>query len=210
MPATALSAIEARILGVLAEKEKTVPDTYPLSLNALVSGCNQKTSRDPVMEVSEAEALEAIDALKSSHFIIESSGSRVTRYGHNIARALSLPTPAVALLVTLILRGPQTVAELRANSERLYRFVDASSVEAFLDELAQRAEAPLVVLLPRAPGAREVRWAHLLCGEPQLPAASRSSQASEDSGLAERVAQLEQQVAALNETVARLLAQSAT
>ena len=159
-----LTPIEARVLGVLVEKQATVPDTYPLSLNALVAGCNQKTARDPVMNVSDAQVLEAVDGLKQLSLLFESSGSRVVRFEHNAARALGVPSQAVALLATLMLRGPQTAAELRVNSERLHRFADISSVDGFLDELAAK-EPPRVVKLPRAPGSREARWAHLLCGE---------------------------------------------
>jgi len=202
-----LSLIEARVLAVLIEKQATVPDTYPLSLNALVTGCNQKTARDPVMEVSEAEALEAIDTLRGHSLIVESSGSRVTKYGHNMGRVFQLPTPAVAILTTLILRGPQTVAELRANAERLYRFADASSLEAFLEELATRATAPLTVLLPRAPGARESRWAHLLCGTPEIPLAPAGQERVSHSGLGAEVAGLREEVMQLRAEVAELKAQ---
>ena len=163
----ALSPMEARVLGVLVEKCHTVPDSYPLSLNALVAGCNQKTARDPVINATEAEVQVAADALKALSLAFESSGSRVTRHEHNMGRAMGLPSQSVALLATLMLRGPQTSAELRANSERLHRFADVSSVEGFLDELSTRAEekgGPLVLKLPRAPGAREARWTHLLCG----------------------------------------------
>jgi uncharacterized protein YceH (UPF0502 family) len=162
----ALSPLEARILGVLVEKQATVPDTYPLSLNALVAGCNQKTARDPVMNAGDADVLGALDELKSLSLVVESSGSRVTRYEHNMARALGVPSQSVAVLATLMLRGPQTSAELRANSERLYRFADVSSVEGFLDELSAKS---MVVKLARAPGAREARWAHRLCGEVVAP-----------------------------------------
>jgi uncharacterized protein len=163
-----LSALEVRILGVLVEKEHTVPDTYPLSLNALVAGCNQKNNRSPVMDVSETEVLMALDTLRAQSLILETSGARVTRYSHNIGRVFKVPSQAVALLASLILRGPQTAAELRTSTERFHRFADSSSVEAFLTELAQRsAEAggALAVLLNRVPGEREARWAHLLCGE---------------------------------------------
>jgi uncharacterized protein YceH (UPF0502 family) len=167
-----LTALEARVLGVLVEKQATVPDTYPLSLNALVAGCNQKTARDPVMSAGEVDVLTAIDGLKAATLVFEVSGSRVVRYEHNAARALGVPSQSVALLATLMLRGPQTAAELRANAERLHRFADISSVEAFLDELATKAPAR-VVKLPRAPGEREARWAHLLCGEvTAMPAAA--------------------------------------
>ena len=159
--------LEARVLGVLVEKAHTVPDSYPLSLNSLVAGCNQKTARDPVINATDAEVQGAVDALKSLSLAFESSGSRVARYEHNMARAMGLPSQAVALLTVLMLRGPQTSAELRTNSERLHRFADVSSVDGFLSELAERPEekgGPLVVKLPRAPGMREARWAHLMCG----------------------------------------------
>ncbi|HKW85141.1 MAG TPA: YceH family protein, partial [Burkholderiaceae bacterium] len=152
-----LSLLEARVLGVLIEKAHTVPDSYPLSLNSLTLGCNQKTARDPVLNASEAEVQGAADALRSLSLVFESSGSRVTRYEHNLGRALGLPSQSVALLAVLMLRGPQTGSELRAYSERLHRFADLSSVEAFLDELSERAAekgGPLVAKLPRAAGAR--------------------------------------------------------
>jgi uncharacterized protein YceH (UPF0502 family) len=163
----ALSPLEARVLGVLVEKAATVPDTYPLSLNALVSGINQKTARDPVMNAGDAAVVEAVDALKPLALVVESSGSRVARYEHNVARVLGIPSQSVALLAVLALRGPQTASELRLHCERLHRFADTSAVEAFLDELAERAAekgGPLALKLPRAPGAREPRWVHLLCG----------------------------------------------
>jgi uncharacterized protein YceH (UPF0502 family) len=158
-----LSLLETRILGVLVEKQHIVPDSYPLSLNALTLGCNQKTARDPVINASEGDVLSALDALKSLHLVLEGSGSRVPRFEHNVARVLKLPGQSVALLAMLMLRGPQTAAELRLNTERLHRFADISSVEGFLDELATH-EPPFVVKLARAPGARESRWAHLLSG----------------------------------------------
>ena len=166
----ALTPLEARVLGVLVEKQSTVPDTYPLSLNALVAGCNQKTARNPVIEASDAEVLTAVDGLKSLSLAFEGSGSRVVKFEHNTARVLGVPGQAVALLAVLMLRGPQTAAELRLNCERLHRFADISSVEGFLDELAAKTP-PMVLKLPRAPGEREARWAHLLCGEVALPAA---------------------------------------
>ncbi|MFO1332373.1 MAG: YceH family protein [Rubrivivax sp.] len=164
MAIRALTPLEARVLGVLVEKQATVPDTYPLSLNALVAGCNQKTARDPVVNATDAEVLTAIDGLKSLSLVFEGSGSRVVRFEHNLGRVYRVPAGAQALLATLLLRGAQTSAELRLHSERLYKFADISSVEGFLDELAAR-DPPLALRLPRAPGAREARWAHLLCGE---------------------------------------------
>ena len=165
----ALTPLEARVLAVLVEKQATVPDTYPLSLNSLVAGCNQKTARDPVINASEADVLAAVDGLKSMSLVFETSGSRVSRYEHNMTRGMAVPSQATALLAVLMLRGPQTAAELRANCERLHRFADISSVEGFLNELAERFP-PRAVLLPRSPGAREARWAHMLCGEVQMTA----------------------------------------
>jgi len=165
-----LTPIEARVLAVLVEKQHTVPDSYPLSLNTLTLGCNQKTAREPVMNLGEPEVLEALNSLKDLSLVYEVSGSRVTRFEHNLKRVYGVPGQAEALLTVLMLRGPQTAAELRLNAERLHRFADISSVEGFLEELAER-EAPLAIKLPRAPGARESRWAQLLCGPVELPAA---------------------------------------
>ena len=204
-----LTALEARVLGVLVEKEKTTPDVYPLTLNSLTAGCNQKTSRDPVMSVSESEVQATLDALRSCLLVIESYGAsgRVLRYAHNFGKVYALPAASVALLAVLALRGAQTVSELRANSERLYRFDDASSVEAYLEELAQRATGALTVRLPKQPGSREHRWAHLLCGELSLPAATRNqSDERETDGLSERVERLERELAELRAEVARIKA----
>ena len=173
-----LTPLEARVLGVLVEKQATVPDTYPLSLNTLVAGCNQKTARDPVLSATDAEVLVAVDGLKRMSLLFESSGGRVTRYEHNAVRGLNVPASSVALLTVLMLRGPQTSAELRANSERLHRFADIAAVEALLEELADRFP-PHAIKLARAPGAREARWAHLLCGEVQMTA-GRELDASSD------------------------------
>lgn len=165
-----LTAAQARVLAVLVEKQHTVPDSYPLSLNALTQGCNQKTAREPVMQLSESDVLQAIEGLRALSLVHEVSGNRVVRFDHNAARGLGVPSQSVALLTMLMLRGPQTAAELRLHTERLHRFADISSVEAFLDELSER-EPRRVRKLPRAPGEREARWAHLLCGEPGFPPA---------------------------------------
>lgn len=205
-----LTPVEARILGVLVEKEKTVPDTYPLTLNSLAAGCNQKTSRDPVMNLAESEIQAALDELRGRSLVLENYGAsgRVLRYTQNFARVYGLPQPSVALLAILALRGPQTVSELRANCERLYRFDDASTVEAYLEELAARSSGALTVRLPKQPGSREHRWAHLLCGEASLPAPQETTR--EDTGALEtRVARLEQEVAELRATLAALTGRTA-
>ena len=216
-PPRPLNPIEARVLATLMEKARTVPDTYPLSLNAVVTGCNQKTSREPVMAVSDAQAQQALDDLKALALVIESHGSRVARYEHNFQRVYGVPEQAAALLGLLMLRGPQTAGELRINAERWHRFADTSSVEGFLHELAERpAEkgGPLALLLPRAPGAREARWAHLLCG-PVAPAVAAGATLSIADGADPAPAQavfgrlqaLEAQVDALQRTVDRLCAE---
>jgi uncharacterized protein len=202
----ALSLLECRVLGVLVEKERTVADSYPLSLNALVLGCNQKTARDPVLNASEAEVLAAVDDLKALSLVVEVSGSRVARYEHNLQRVLHVPSQSVAILALLMLRGPQTAAELRASSERLHRFADISSVEAFLDELAERKPEPLVVRLPRAPGSREARWAHLLGGPVEAASASPAA-APEDVVSSGEIAALKANQMRLHAEVAHLRAQ---
>jgi uncharacterized protein YceH (UPF0502 family) len=205
-----LSAIEARVLGTLMEKARTVPDSYPLTLNSLVLGCNQKSSRDPLVNVGDAQAQEALDSLKRHSLVFETSGGRVTRWEHNFQRAIGVPEQSAVLLGLLMLRGPQTAGELRINSERWYRFADISSVDAFLDELEQRSEAkggPLVVKLPRAAGMREQRWAHLLCGPVEAAAGqehSRGQDAPARSGLEARIGALEDEVAQLRSALQNL------
>jgi len=209
----ALSLLEARILGVLVEKQHTVPDIYPLSLNALTAGCNQKTSRDPVLHASESEVQAGIDRLRGESLVIESSGGRVMRYAHNIERALSLPSQAVALLAAMMLRGPQTVGELRINCDRLHRFADGSAVEGFLHELQQRSAGALVAMLPRLPGARENRWMHLLSGPPvEVPVDAGATEApgrsdalqSEIAALKQSVGELRDEIEALKSALSRL------
>jgi uncharacterized protein YceH (UPF0502 family) len=208
-PIRSLSLLESRVLGVLVEKQHTVPDTYPLSLNALVAGCNQKTSRDPVMNATEAEVQTAVDELKYLSLVAEGPGSRVTRYEHNVGRVLQVPSQSVAILTVLMLRGPQTAGELRINCERLHKFSDISSVEVFLHELRDRAAGTLVVELPRRPGERENRWAHLLSGAPAdvTPFSLPEKSTGEDvTTLVERVSVLEKEVAELKIAIASLMA----
>ena len=199
------------MLGTLMEKARTVPDSYPLSLNSLVLGCNQKTTREPIMNLSEAEVADAVSSLKELNLVREASGSRVTRFEHNFQRGVGVPEQSAVLLGMLMLRGPQTTAELRLNTERWYKFADLSSVEGFLEELQDRAVdkgGPLVVKLAKAPGAREQRWAQLLCGPvDETSWASGSPSRAVDSGTAERLERLEAEVAQLRATVAKLCAE---
>ncbi len=207
-----LSLLETRGLGVLVEKERAVPDSYPLTLNMLIAGCNQKTSRDPIISASETEVQAALDSLKRMSLVIESSGGRASRYTHNMERVLQVPRQASALLAVLMLRGPQTAGELRINCERLHSFADISSVDAFLRELAERPAGALVMELPRQAGSRENRWAHLLSGAPAVQERASAAAAPDTSGLAvselaavkANVARLESEVAELKGIVAKL------
>ncbi len=206
-----LSLLETRVLGVLIEKQRTVPDSYPLSLNALTAGCSQKTSRHPVIEVSDAQAQAALDSLRGYSLVIESSGGRTFRYAHNLDGVLRLPSQSVILLAVLMLRGPQTAGELRIACDRMHNFADISSVEGFLDEMAERAAGALVVKLPRLAGARESRWAHLLSGAPAVEASTAMPDASgadvalgEVAALKANVQRLESDVIELKALVAHI------
>jgi uncharacterized protein YceH (UPF0502 family) len=194
-----LSLLETRVLGTLYEKQHTVPDSYPLTLNAIVAGCNQKSSRSPVMEAAETEVQAAIDSLKHLNLAMETSGGRVSRYSHNLERVLQVPSQSAAILASLMLRGPQTAGELRIGTERLHKFADISAVQGFLHELAARPQGALVAELPRLPGARENRWAHLLGGAPKQEASPASGT------LEERISRLEAEVTALRAELARVV-----
>lgn len=205
-----LSLLETRVLGVLVEKQLTVPDTYPLTLNALLAGCNQKTSRDPVLNATEGEVQLALDALRPLSLVVESYGAsgRVMRYAHNLDKVLRVPAPVVALLAMLMLRGPQTSGELRGNCDRLYRFPDISALEAYLEEMATRPAGALVVKLAKQPGSREHRYAHLLGGTPGIetmaPALEEDADSARRSASQADVAQLRNEVGQLRRLVDRL------
>ena len=172
-----LDAIESRVLGALIEKEITTPEYYPLSLNALVNACNQKSSRDPVMQLDEITVRQALSRLEDLGLAARVQDSRVLKFEHQARHALDLKRPEIALLCLLLLRGPQTAGELRNRSDRLYAFDDIASVHATLERMsrADTAEKPrpaLVALLPRRPGEKESRYTHLLSGEPATPTAT--------------------------------------
>ena len=207
-----LTPTEARVVGTLMEKARTVPDSYPLTLNTLLLGCNQKTSREPLMELTEAQVAVALDNLKSASLVRETSGGRTARYEHNFQRAVGVPEQSAVLLGLLMLRGPQTAGELRLNTERWYKFADISSVEAFLEELQDRTEekgGALVVKLARTAGTREQRWAHLLCGPVDAAQTGVTGQGESHGnhggrdGL-QRIERLETELALLRETVQKL------
>jgi uncharacterized protein YceH (UPF0502 family) len=207
-----LTLAEARVLGTLMEKARTVPDSYPMTLNGLVAGCNQKSSRDPITNLTESQVQEALDGLKRRSLAFTARGSRVDRWEHNLQRALVVPEQSAVLLGLLMLRGPQTAGELRIHSERWYRFADISSVEGFLEEMRDRSEekgGPLAVQLPRGSGARETRWAHLLCGPVDMTeeAAPEPAAPPQVIGLAGRVSVLEEEVAFLRAAVEDLKSQ---
>src|SRR6516162_2130614 len=164
--AIVLTDVEARVLGALVEKDITTPDYYPLSLNALVNACNQKNNRDPVMSLDEASVREALRRLQEKHLAGPAGGadSRVTKYEHRIQEVFNFTRAETAVLCVLLLRGPQTPGELRGRTERMYRFEELSDVQATLQRLIERDPA-LVKMLPRQPGTKESRYAHLLCGE---------------------------------------------
>lgn len=200
-----LDPVAIRVLGVLIEKAFHTPDIYPLSLNAVVTGCNQLTGREPVMQVTEAQAQAALDHLIGERWAArrDQAGARVLKYEHLVRMRTSLPLPEQAVLATLLLRGPQTVGEIRTRCERMHAFADTAAVETALQRLADKFPA-LAVQLPRAPGTKEARWAHLLAGEPDLDALPRAEAAATGGGpsLAVRVAALEAEVQALRDELA--------
>jgi uncharacterized protein len=207
-----LSAVEARVLGSLIEKEATTPEYYPLSLNALVNACNQKNNREPVLQLAEDEVRSALHRLQDQGLAAAVHDSRVTKYEHHLQEVFNLTRGETAVLCVLLLRGPQTPGELRGRTERMHRFEELGDVLSVLDKLAQR-EPAMVMALPRQAGSREIRYAHLLSGQPDL--AALASGAVEDVAQArdspdnDRLAQLESEVASLREQIAELREQVA-
>nr|WP_199066114.1 YceH family protein [Chromobacterium sp. ASV5] len=191
-----LDPVEARVLGALVEKQALTPDAYPLTLNSLASACNQLTSREPVMQLSDADISAALDALIARKLVAERmpAGSRVAKYEHRLNYEWNIDGARLAALALLLLRGPQTSAEIRTRSGRIYAFSGVEEVETALAALADKYP-PLTLKLERQPGEREARWAHLLCGEAPQTAAAPCEMI--DVGLTGRVAALEAEVAAL-------------
>ncbi len=200
-----LTANEARVLGALIEKDITTPEYYPLSLNALVNACNQKSNRDPVMQLDDNAVCDALSALQERRLVGPTSGadSRVTKYEHRTQEVFNFTRPEVAVLCTLLLRGPQTPGELRGRAERMHRFESLEDVESALQKLSHR-DPPLVKVLPRQPGTKEPRWAHLLAGDVLLPDAPTPATATHGPPDADRVARLEMEVAALRQELTAL------
>lgn len=201
-----ISAVEARILGALVEKELTTPEYYPLTLNSLTNACNQKSNRDPVMQLDEETVVRGLDKLRMKGFArLSGEGGRVPKYCHCLGEKLA--PPELAVLAELLLRGPQTLGELRTRSDRMAAFADTAAVEEVLAEL-QKYELQLVTLLPRQPGQKEQRYAHLLSGEPVIPQAEKPLQPEAARAKVimedERIAALESEVALLKDEIALL------
>lgn len=206
-----LTEEETRILGSLVEKSLTTPEYYPLSLNALKNACNQKSSREPVVDYDEATVARGLDGLRDKHLVwyVDSADSRVQKYRHRLAEALDLSAEEVAVLAVLLLRGPQTAGEIRGRTGRMHEFAAVEQVEAVLEALAARQDSPLAVKLPRQPGRKEHRFSHTLSGVPES-AAEAAAPAREAPAFKEvraerdRLAALEAEVAALKGEVAAL------
>ncbi|CAE6944732.1 MULTISPECIES: YceH family protein [Vibrio] len=204
-----LTAIEARVIGCLIEKEVTTPDQYPLSLNALTNACNQKSNREPVMSLSEADVLDAVDALIERRLVSDESGfnSRVSKYQHRFCNTefgdLKLTEQEKGIVCCMLLRGAQTPGEIRTRTNRLATFNDVKEVENVLEHLANDEKGPLVVKLPREAGKRESRYMHLFCGEVDVSELAVATTAPSSAG-SERITQLEQEVAELREELAAL------
>ncbi|WP_312228577.1 YceH family protein [Pseudescherichia sp.] len=207
-----LSPAEARIIGCLLEKQVTTPEQYPLSLNAVVSACNQKTNREPVMSLDDAEVQDLLDTLVKRHYLrnVSGFGNRVTKYEQRFCNSefgnLRLSSGETALITTLLLRGAQTPGELRTRAARMHEFADVPEVEQTLETLASREDGPFVVRLPREPGKRESRYMHLFSGESVPEATAAASEAPQPEDLAARVTALESEVAELKQRLDSLLA----
>lgn len=209
-----LTAYEARVIGCLLEKQVTTPEQYPLSVNAITLACNQKSNREPVMSLDDAEVQTLLDELVKRHYLrtVSGFGNRVTKYEQRFCNSefgdLKLSSAQVALVTTLLLRGPQTAGELRSRAQRMHEFVDMAEVESALEQLLNREEGPFIARLPREPGKREQRYMHLFSGDAEQPAAAAQSDAPDaNDDLSARVATLEAEVAALKQRLGSLLAQ---
>jgi len=213
-----LTPVEARVLGALIEKEITTPEYYPLSLNALINACNQKNNREPVMALDEVEVRQALHGLEDEHLAAPVRGDgRVPKYEHHMQEVFNFTRGEIAIVCVLLLRGPQTPGELRGRTERMYRFDELSDVQAVLQKLMAR-EPALVKVLPRQPGTKEARYAHLFSGDvesfeppepasPSTPAYTPHAPSPEDEELKERMAQLEAEVAILTRELSELRAE---
>lgn len=211
----ALTTIEARVLGALIEKEITTPEYYPLSLNALTNACNQKSNRDPILRVEESDVRKALNHLEYQSLVrsVSSTDSRVTKFEHRLQDAFNFYRPEVAIICELLLRGPQTPGELRTRASRMHAFEDLESVHSALSRLEKR-EPPLVTVLPRQPGTKEARYAHLLGAAPPVAPSAHATAARDHDVVApssnERIEALVAEVAELRSQISDLQSQFAT
>ena len=207
-----LNEIETRVLGSLVEKELTTPEYYPLSLNALINACNQKSNRDPVMHLNADAVTQALRSLEKEGLAgpADAMDNRVRKFGHRLAEAFNFDRREIAVLCELLLRGPQTPGELRSRAERMYRFSDLGQVQSALQRLAQR-DPPVVKMLPRQPGTKESRHSHLLSGDvqPQTPGTATEAAITHSASDGERITRLESEVATLQKEVTDLKQQLA-
>jgi uncharacterized protein YceH (UPF0502 family) len=205
---TQLTDVEVRVIGSLIEKESTTPDNYPLSINALTNACNQTSNRDPVVDYDEDTVTHAVEALRKQNLVraVQQSGSRVMKYRHMMADTMTLDPRQAAALCVLMLRGPQTVGEIKTRTERLASFDSLEHVEATLNELIERPAGSLVVRLPRRPGQKEARFAHLLAGDVTVDTTEVETSVRAPASV-DRVGALEQTVAELRNEVAELRGQ---
>lgn len=201
-----LHPVEIRVLGSLLEKEVTTPEYYPLSLNALINACNQKSNRDPVMQFDQDTVEQALESLRDKGLLltVSGAGSRVPKYGHRISEKLNLGRRELAILCELMLRGPQTLGELRTHSERMHSFDDLSEVEAVIERLPE-----LIVKLTRRPGEKEVRYAHLLSGTPSIPETVAETPSRGQADRPDRISALEQEIAQIRSEMEELKQQFA-
>ncbi|CNK38867.1 YceH family protein [Yersinia alsatica] len=206
-----LNALEARVIGCLLEKQVTTPEQYPMSLNGVTIACNQKTNREPVMELSESEVQQTLDFLLKKHLIRTQSGNRVMKYEHRFCNSefgnLKFSPAELAVITTLLLRGAQTPGELRTRTNRMYEFADVAETEEVLTQLSLREDGPFVVRLAREPGKRESRFMHLFSGDIAPTLSVEEGAEGGSSALEARVAQLEQQVIALTRRLDEVLLQ---
>lgn len=209
-----LNAIEARVLGSLMEKQLTTPDQYPLTLNSLILACNQKTSREPISNYENGAVQRAVSELQDRNFVAVDYGNRAARYDQRLTRVLSVDKPTQAILTVMLLRGPQTVAEILTRTQRMAEFASPQALEEKLQQLCAKTK-PVVVHIPRQIGQREDRYMHLLCGKPDLAAIaamqnSTASPSRASSGNDEHTAQLEQKIQQLENRIELLEKQVAT
>lgn len=198
-----LQPAEVRVLGALLEKDITTPEYYPLTLNALVNACNQRSNRDPIVNYDEETVSRALESLRAKALagVVSGGTNRVPKYSHRFSEVLNFGRRELALLCELMVRGPQTLGELRSRAGRMYDFSDLDEVESVLRSLAERTNGPFVVRLPHQPGTKEPRWAHLFCGEPQAAPEPAPPSYAAPAPRADRLVEIEAEIARLRQDI---------